>query len=124
VAEREKHMEELQAAVDAFPARLEDEAARVVTSTTERLQAEFTSREALLKKEFEGERNVLQGRIEALENLTRNQEKHIATLTSQQEKAYEKVQEIASKAVSSAGERFAGWAAPERPPRASGEDRG
>jgi hypothetical protein len=124
VADREKRVDELQHAVDAFPAELEEKVAEAVKTVSDRLNAEFTGREALLKTGFEGERNVLNGRIEALENLTENQEKAIQALTAQQEKAYEKVQDIASKAVASAGERHAGWPAPERQVRVSGEDRG
>lgn len=124
VAEREKRIDELQMAVDAFPVELEEKVAEAVKEMTDRLNTEFANREALLKKGFEGERNVLNSRIEALENMTKNQEKGIQALTSQQEKAYEKVQEIANKAVVSAGERHTGWPAPEHQVRVSREDRG
>ncbi len=60
---------------------------------------------AALQKEFEGERNVLKGKIESLEQLVKDQAKRIEALSAQQEKAYEKVQDIANKAVSGAGER-------------------
>ncbi len=124
VAEREKRIDDLQQAVDGFPAELAERVAEAGEDMTARLNAEFAGREALQKKGFEGERDVLNGRIEALESLTKNQEQTIQALTAQQEKAYEKVQDIASKAVASAGERHAGWPAPERQVRVSGEDRG
>lgn len=124
VTEREQRMDDLQAAVDAFPTELEQKVAAAVAETTERLNAEFASREALLKKEFEGERNVLNSRIEALEALAENQEKRIDSLTRQQEAAYEKVQDIANKAVSSAGDRQSSWRTPERHSRVADEDKG
>ena len=102
VAERETHVDELQRQVDGFPQEMEKQLAATVKSTTERLNAEHAANTALFKKEFEGERNVLSSKIEALDTLTNSQTRQIDALTQQQEKAYEKVQDIASKAVASA----------------------
>jgi hypothetical protein len=66
---------------------------------TERLKGEAGSREELLRKEFDGERNVLNTRIESSEKTVKEQGEHIAKLSLQMEKAYQKVQDIAVKAI-------------------------
>ena len=53
----------------------------------------------MLTKEFEGERKMLITRIEALEKTGKEQSERIQNLTQQLEKAYQKVQDIAVKAV-------------------------
>lgn len=106
VSEREMKMNELQDKVDAFPAKLDTAVASAVQEVKERLTAEFTQKEQLLKKGFEGEINVLTAKISAFETLVKEQTKQIEKLNLQQEKAYEKVQDIANKAVSGAAERL------------------
>ncbi len=59
----------------------------------------------MLVKGFEGEKNVFLTKISALESLVKDQAKQIEKLNGQQEKAYEKVQDIASKAVAGASDR-------------------
>jgi hypothetical protein len=56
-----------------------------------------------MTKEFEGERNVLKARIEALQNTVQQQAEQITKLAQQQELAYEKVQNIAVRAIEGAG---------------------
>lgn len=102
VAGRERRVEELEARVQAFPDQLASEVAIAVEEMRDRLKVEYTGREALLSKGFEGEKNVLTSRIEALRDLADRQAKQIDALSVQQEKAYDKVQDIASKAVEGA----------------------
>jgi hypothetical protein len=102
VAERESHADDLQRKVDSFPQEMEEKLAAAVKATTERLNAEHAAKGALQEKEFEGERNVLSSKIEALEKLVDSQARQIDALAKQQENAYEKVQDIASKAVAGA----------------------
>jgi hypothetical protein len=106
VSEREVKMNELQDKVDAFPAKLDATVESAVQEIKERLTAEFAQKEELLKKGFEGEINVLAAKISAFETLVKEQTKQIEKLNLQQEKAYEKVQDIANKAVSGAAERL------------------
>ena len=102
VAEREHVMDDLRARVEAFPAERDEAVGRAVDETTRRLQSEHTHVEKLLSKEYEGQIHVLEGRIESLTDRVASQARQIEALTGQQEKAYEKVQDIASKAVAGA----------------------
>lgn len=72
---------------------------KVVKEVREKLQAEAQSRETLLKKTFEGEQNVLKTKIQALEKETKEQSEQIVRLLQQLEAAYQKVQDVAVKAV-------------------------
>ena len=105
VSEREMKMNELQDKVNSFPAELDASVKSAVQEIKERLTADFTQKEKLLQKGFEGEINVLTAKISAFETLVKEQTKQIEKLNLQQEKAYEKVQDIANKAVSGAAER-------------------
>ena len=102
MAEREHVMDDLRARVEAFPAERDEAVGRAVDETTRRLQSEHTHVEKLLSKEYEGQIHVLEGRIESLTDRVASQARQIEALTGQQEKAYEKVQDIASKAVAGA----------------------
>lgn len=104
VSERELKMNELQDKVNAFPVELDKSVKSTVQDVRERLTAEFNQKEELLKKGFEGEINVLTAEISAFETLVKEQIKQIEKLNQQQEKAYEKVQDIANKAVAGAAE--------------------
>ena len=55
-----------------------------------------------MEARFEGERNVLMGKIEALEKMVASQAAQINDLAKKNELAYEKVQDIANRAVTSA----------------------
>jgi hypothetical protein len=99
VAARESKLEELEEAVQRFPGETETAVSRAVKEATERLKAEARNREELLKKEFDGERNVLTTRIASLERTVQQQDEQIAKLSQQIEMAYQKVQDIALKAV-------------------------
>lgn len=103
VAARENELDELRQKVDGFQKELDTAVSRTTQETTKRLAAEAQTREELLKKEFEGERNVLVTRIESLEKTITEQTQQIKHLSQTQDKAYQQVQDIALKAVESAG---------------------
>lgn len=99
VAETESELEELRNKGDAFPEQLQASVNKAIKETTERMKIDEKSREELLEKEFEGQRNVSTAKIESLEKTLREQSEQIARLSQQLEKAYQKVQDIAVKAI-------------------------
>ncbi len=99
---REKDMETLQKEVESFPKRNEAAVQKAVADATERLTGNFKADKALMEARFEGERNVLKGKIEALEKMVASQTAQISDLAKKNELAYEKVQDIANRAVASA----------------------
>ncbi len=99
VAAQEKEMADLRQRMAAIPKELESAVDWAVKETGERLKADANSREELLRKEFEGDRNVAAARIEALEKIAKDFSDQNAKLAKQLEAAYQKVQEIAEKAI-------------------------
>ena len=99
---REKDMEALQKEVESFPKRNEAAVQKAVADATERLTRDFKGDKALMEARFEGERNVLMEKIEALEKMVASQAAQISDLAKKNELAYEKVQDIANRAVASA----------------------
>ncbi len=99
VAAQEKELADLKQRVASFPKELEAGVERAVKEVTDRLKADAKSREELLRKEFEGERNVSAARNEALEKMNKDLSDQNAKLAKQLEAAYQKVQEIAEKAI-------------------------
>lgn len=99
VAAREREWAQLQEKAAAFPKELESAVDKTFKETTDRLKLESKNREELSRKEFEGERNVLAARIEALERMSKDLSEQNARLAKQLEIAYQKVQDIAEKAV-------------------------
>jgi hypothetical protein len=106
IIKREAEIANLEKEVETFPKRLEDQIKKAVTETTERITSDFKKGEALLNAKFDGERNVLVSKIEALEKLVKSQETQLADLSRKSEQAYEKVQDIANRAVSSARREY------------------
>ena len=102
IANRENDMESLQKEVESFPKRNEAAVQKAVADTRESLTRNFKSDQALMEARFEGERNVLMGKIEALEKAVASQAAQINDLAKKNELAYEKVQDIANRAVTSA----------------------
>jgi len=102
IASREKEMETLQKEVESFPKRNEDAVQKAVADATERLTINFKGDKALMEARFEGERNVLMEKIQALEKMVASQAAQISDLAKKNELAYEKVQDIANRAVTSA----------------------
>jgi len=99
IAEREGEQEELRKRISSFPGEMEATINSAVKEASERIKAEAKNREELLKREFDGERNVLNTRIASLEKTTEQQGEQILKLSQQLEMAYQKVQDIALKAV-------------------------
>lgn len=99
LAKREKEMAALQKEVESFPQRSETAVQAAVMETTERITRAAESAQALMTARFEGEKNVLVGKIEALEKLVASQAAQISDLSKKNEQAYEKVQDIANRAV-------------------------
>ena len=99
VAAQEKELAELRQKVAAYPKELETAIAKAVKDVADRLKLDAKSQEDLLRKEFEGDRNVSAARIEALEKISKDLSDQNAKLAKQLEAAYQKVQEIAEKAI-------------------------
>ena len=99
VAGREGELNELQEKVRAFPKEMETAVSKAIKDTTEGIKLEAKNREELLIKEFDGERNVLTTRIESFEKRVKEQDEQIAKLSGQLENSYQKVQDIAVKAI-------------------------
>lgn len=99
ITEKEEELNELRLKVSDFPQKMETAINKAVKDTTEKIRLEAISKEELLKKEFDGEKNVLTTRIESLEKTVKEQSDQIAHISQQLEKAYQKVQDIAVKAI-------------------------
>jgi len=99
ISEKEEELNELRQKVSAFPKELETAVNKAVKEVTEKITAEAKNREQLMNKEFEGERRVLSTRIESLEKTVKGQSEQIAKLSAQLEKSYQKVEDIAVKAI-------------------------
>ena len=99
ISEKEEELSELRKQVNAFPKELEAAVNRAVKETTERITKEEAAKEQLLRKEFEGEQRVFISRIESLEKTVDIQAEQIAKLSGQLEKSYQKVEDIAVKAI-------------------------
>jgi chromosome segregation ATPase len=105
-AEKETEMAHLQKEVETFPQKLNTNVQEAVAATTERLTSDFEKTKALLEAKYDGEKNVLTSKIESLEKLVSSQETQMAQLTKRHEQAYEKVQDIANRAVATAKREF------------------
>jgi len=99
IAEKEREFADLRNRVGAFPKELETTVAKAVLDATEKIKLEAKNREELLRKEFEGQKNVLSTRIESLERTVKEQADQNQKFSRQLETAYQKVQEIAEKAI-------------------------
>jgi chromosome segregation ATPase len=99
LAVKEAESATLLARVAAFPKELETAIAKAVQDATERIKLEAKNREELLRKDFEGQKNVLTTKVESFEKTLKEQAEQNAKLARQLETAYQKVQEIAEKAI-------------------------
>jgi hypothetical protein len=106
IVTRENEIAALQKEVDTFPKRIETAVEKAVNDITTRLTQDFEKDKALMESRFEGEKNVLSSKIESLEKLVKNQADQIADLVKGHEHAYEKVQDIANRAISAAKREF------------------
>ena len=99
---REKEFESLQAQVAEFPRKLEAAVAKAVEESNRRIELETKYQKDLLQKEFEGQRNVLTAKIQSLEKTVQEQNEQITKLSAQQDAAYQKIQDVAVKAIEGA----------------------
>jgi hypothetical protein len=99
IAEKEQELAHLRERAAAFPGELETKVNQSVKEISDRLKLEAKNREELLHKDFEGQRNVLAARLEALERVSKDLGDQNAKMSKQLEVAYQKVQDIAEKAV-------------------------
>jgi hypothetical protein len=101
VAAREQELMTLRAGAEAHPREMEAAVARAVDETTRRITLEAEHKAALAKKEAEGERNVQAARLEAMERSLKEQSDQVTKLNRQLEAAYQKLQDVAVKALES-----------------------
>jgi hypothetical protein len=99
---REREFESLQAQVAELPQKLQAAVAKAVEESNERIELETKYQKDLMQKEFEGQRNVLTARIQSLEKTVKEQNEQIAKLSTQQDAAYQKIQDVAVKAIEGA----------------------
>ncbi len=106
ISAKDEELTTLRARVEAFPKELEDKIKSTVTSVSERLTTDFKKAEALAEAKHEGEKNVLLSKLESFEKMVVSYQAQIAELSRRHEQAYEKVQDIANRAVASAKREF------------------
>jgi hypothetical protein len=99
LAAREQELADLQKKASMAPKEMEAAVTKAVKEATERLTGEAKNREEIMKREFEGERNVLKSKIESLEATVKEQRDQITKLSQQLDKSYQKVEELAVKAL-------------------------
>jgi hypothetical protein len=102
VKEREEKIGYLENKVTSLTDELESAVKKAIKETEARVLADAKYKEELFKKEFDGERGVLVTKIEALEKMVKEQFEQISRLSQQLDKSYQKVEDIAIKAVQSA----------------------
>lgn len=102
IAGKEQEFESLQAQVAEFPQKLQAAVDEAVAETTKRIEVDAKYQKDLLQKEFEGQRNVLTARIQSLEKTVKEQNEQISKLSTQQDAAYQKIQDVAVKAIEGA----------------------
>ncbi len=120
IAKREKELASLQEQVQTFPQTLESRVQAAVDDTKTRLSSDFEKMQALTESRYEGEKNVLVSKVESLERMVKAQETQIAELSRRHEQAYEKVQEIANRAVEASRREII--SVPYRPSSSSGSE--
>lgn len=106
LAEKEAELSRLQKEVETFPQKLNTDIQKVAAATTERLTSDFEKTKALLEAKHAGESNLLKSKIEFLEKLVSSQEAQMVQFAKRNDQAYEKVQDIANRAVASAKREF------------------
>lgn len=99
LARRQAEYERLEKEVQSFPVQVKSQVQAAIDETTKVLSMDYEKKEALLKATLQGEKNVLVSKIEALEKLVERQNTQIEQLSQKQELAYQKVQDIANRAV-------------------------
>lgn len=105
IAAKEEDTANLQQQVDNFPKILEEKINSIKLETENRLNSDFNKNKELLLKGFEGEKNVFVAKISSLDATVKEYVKTIDKLSIQHEQAYQKIQDIANKAIAGASER-------------------
>lgn len=113
IKESEEELISFRKKVEGFSKELELLAQKTAKETVEKCQVESRNREEFLKKSFEGERNVLETRVDSFGTLVKEQKEQILKLSQQLEKAYQKVEDIAEKAVGGTSELRASMSSPQ-----------
>lgn len=122
IADQENELARLREDAEKYPQKLKQEKDAAVESTTERLTSDFEKNTALIKAQSEGEKNVLESKIESLEKLVKSQEEQMTKMAEQHEQAYEKVQDIANRAVAATKREFISVpVSPQREPEQQNE---
>ena len=119
---RKEELSSLRQQVETFPVQLEAAVEKAVSEATEALTRDFGKDKALMESKFQGEKNVLSSKIEALEELVANQSAQITGIAQGREDAYEKVQDIANKAIAAAKREIISVPVPGRSTAKSDED--
>jgi hypothetical protein len=99
VLEKERELAQLREKAATFPKELETTVAKTVQEAVEKIRLEAKNREDLLRKEIEGEKKVFTTQIASLQATVKDQAEQNTRLARQLETAYQKVQEIAEKAI-------------------------
>jgi len=99
VSQKEQELGNLQKKVENFPKELEAAVAKATKQLEQQLAKDASYKEGLLRSQFDGEKNVLNAKMQSLEQTAKDQADRIAQLSKQLETAYQKVQEIAEKAI-------------------------
>ncbi|MFQ5542936.1 MAG: hypothetical protein ACE5FY_01140 [Nitrospiria bacterium] len=99
---KEEEFKTLQEKVENFPLELEKAVTKAMKAVTDKITLEYEYKEKLLRQTFEGEKNVLKTQIDSLEKTVEEQSEKMARLSDLQEIAYQKVQDVAVRAIEGA----------------------
>ncbi len=99
---RETHLQDLQKAVDAFPARLKEEVEKARSEAVAHTEQRFSQEFLMVTKDRESEQRISTMKIQSLESVMESQKNQIAQLQKQLDDAKKEVKEIAEKAIEGA----------------------
>jgi len=102
IAEKEAGYSDLKSKIDKFDNEIKIAVDNAVKETIAKIGLENKNNVELLTKEYEGKENVFQATIKNLEKSVKEQEKTIEELSAKLDKAYQKVQDVAIKAIDGA----------------------
>jgi hypothetical protein len=102
IAEKENEFELLKKISEEYPKEMSAAIDKAVVETTQKLKSEHGFEVSLLKKDFDGQTNVLSAKIESLEKTVKEQAERIQKLSTQLEASYQKIQDVAVKAIEGA----------------------
>jgi uncharacterized coiled-coil protein SlyX len=102
IARKEKELNTLSSRIDKFDEEIKLAVDSAVKESETKAGLEYKNKEDLLVKDFEGKENVYQTKIQNLERVLKEQEKKIDELSAKLDTAYQKVQDVAIKAIDGA----------------------